>query len=461
MTRTNQITSFASVLALIALAACTPPALKPPASMSDEVRARAGVDPAWQTSPAPTAESLREASAQPLPSPLDESAAVAIALGASPEIGRLLTEAEALRAEALDSATPINPAINFTSAIPLGSMGVVPIFAMVMAQVDELWKQPIRSEAARDEYEAALLTLATEAIALSVDARTRWHEVVVREEETRLAAEDATHVAALLDHAQARFEAGEASLDDLASARTAVARAQQALTETSQGLADARLGLMGLLGRPAAAVDWTIGSADTLAEREIVGDLRDEAALIAQLPETRLDVRAALARARAAKSQLLLAMRSRLGKLELGAGWERTMENDEGAGFAAIVELPIFNDGSHRIAKAHAQWRAAEIAAESARQQAITQIRQALAKAHGAQTLHRIATDATLAQTAGSLSRVRARHETGEAATRDVVDAQHAYTLAAIEVSALERSRRQARIALIKSTGMLSVEVPQ
>ncbi len=457
----KHLTQLVALAAAVQVVGCGAPTLELPSSIAGEIRARTGVEPAWASAAAPTAQSLVDAAATPLPSPLGESDAVALALSASPEIARLLAETAALRAEALDDASPMNPTLELASAIPLGAMNAVPVLAMVATQIDELWKQPIRSEIARDAYEAALLSLASEAVLLSVEARARWHEIALREDEARLANEDATHLDRLLAMTRERFEAGEASQDDVTKAIRNSAQAHRARSTAQQMNTDTRLALMGLLGHAEAPVEWQLGLDDEASRHALGGELSDERVLVDQLSRSRLDVRAAVARAKAAKSRLTLATASRLRGVQVGAGWERDMEGADGVAFSAVIELPIFNTGSHRIAKAYAEWQAAEIAAETTRQQAITQVRQALAKASASQSQHQVAREGTLSPTASSLLRAKARHESGEGAAREVVEAQHEYSLAALELNMLERTRRQSRLELLKATGFLVAEIPQ
>ena len=448
--------------ACVVLASCAAPQLSPVHSVAGEIASRTGVNPAWggdASTAAPTSATIRADAATPLPTPLDEGHAVALALNASPEIARLLAESAALRAEALEDATPMNPVLNFTSGVPLTPGAIVPIFAMVMVQLDELWKQPIRSDIARDSYEAALLSLASEAVALATKARTLWHEIALLEAQADSAAVTRDLTEQLLAWQRERFAVGEADGEMVAKARMESAEAHHTDERTRQLLSESRLSLMGVLGRAEAPEDWRVGAEDPASARALHGEIASEAAALREMAQLRLDVRAANARMKAAQSRWILAQRSRVGKIEIGAGWERDMEDMSAAGVAALVELPIFNDGSHRIAKAAAEYEVAAIAAETTRQTALIELRTALAKARATQAMHGVGVDSTLAPASESVTRAQAALEAGEGARRDVASAERGFHQASMVVNDLERDRRRARLDLVRATGFLSAEV--
>ena len=448
--------------ACLALESCSAPQLSPVHSVAGEIASRTGVNPVWggdAATAAPTNATLRANAATPLPTPLDEGHAVALALNASPEIARLLAESAGLRAEALDDASPMNPVLNFTSGVPLTEGAIVPIFAMMMVQLDELWKQPIRSDVARDSYEAALLSLASEAVALSTKARALWHEIALLEAQAESAALTRDLTERLLAWQRERFAVGEADGEMVAKARMESAEARQTLERSRQLVTESRLSLMGLLGRADAPEDWCVGAEDPASARALHGEIASEAAALREMAQSRLDVRAANARMKAAQSSWILAQRSRVGKVEIGAGWEQDMENMSATGVAALVELPIFNDGSHRIARAAAEYEVAAIAAETTRQTALVELRTALAKARSAQALHGVGVDSTLAPASESVARAEAALESGEGARRDLASAQRAFHQASMVLNDLERDRRRARLDLVRATGFLSAEV--
>lgn len=459
----NSIRPIYVTLLACTLCSCAAPQLSEPHSIASQVASRTGVTARWGADGTlvPDANALEHNSAVALPNPLDEAAAVAIALDASPDLAEQFAQTQALRAEALETATPLNPVLNFASGVPLDSMGVVPVFAMLMAQVDELWKQPMRSDAARDSYEAALLSLGSAAVTIAAETRALWHETQQLDEELLVAQADSELSERLLQMARAHLSAGEGTADSVAQVEAQYVESHHRVERTSQARAQARLSLMRILGRSAAPLDWTCGAQDASAFTSVHGEIPDEASLLSRMVESRLDVRAAQARARSAAARVLLAENSRIGRLEIGSGWERTMENDSGVGFAANLEIPIFNNGSNRIARAVADYRAACIAAEKKRQDAIVEVRAAMAAALATQNTHAMSSAATLQSSMLTSARAQQAFAAGEQSERSLLDAQRALNQVRMEITKLERERRSARVALTKASGFLPAEEVQ
>ena len=439
---------------------CATNTFEQPASLGADLQSRTGVAPSWTQADAKVidAQTLHAAAAVALPNPLNELDAVAIALDASPAIAKMLSQTNALRAEAIDISTPSNPVLNFTSGVPLDSMSAVPIFAMLMFQIDELWTQPLRSETAQQTYQSALLSLGASAIALAVETRVAWHEVAMRSEERELAQNDLRITENLLTIARERFAVGESTGDAVAKSQAEMKDAHHRLSQARQMLSAAQLSLMALLGRAEASSDWSTGAPDSSSVFAIHAPIADEQKLLVAMVDSRLDVRAAQAQANAAKSKVELARRSRSNKLDVGAGFDRDMEGDQAVAFSANVELPIFNNGSARIDKAEAELQTANIEAERVRQTAIIELRRAMAQALASQEKRDVSAESLLAPSAETFKRAQISADIGEGSRRDAIDAQHALNLAKLEMNDLERQRRGARLALAKAAGFLPAE---
>ena len=456
-------TARCAVVALTALlvGGCATQTFEQPASLSADLKSRAGVAPDWTQPDAKAidAQALHAAAMTALPNPLNEVDAVAIALDASPSIAKMIAQTSAMRAEAIDISTPSNPVLNFNSGVPLDSMSAVPIFAMLMFQVDELWKQPLRSEVARDNYQAALLSLGASAVALAVETRVAWHEVAMRSEERNFAQNDLQITENLLAIARERLAVGESTGDAVAKSQAELTDAHHRLAQAREMLSVAQLSLMALLGRAEASTDWRTGAPDSSSAFAIHAPIANEQKLLAALADSRLDVRAAQAQANAAKSKVELARKSRSNKLDLGAGFDRDMEGEQSAMFSASVELPIFNNGSARIDKAEAELQTANIEAERVRQAAIIELRGAMVKALAMQEKRDISAENSLVPSAETFKRAQLSADAGEGSRRDAIDAQHALNHAKLELNDLERQRRTARLALAKAAGFLPAEV--
>lgn len=450
-----------TALPILFLSACAAPQMDLPTAIGSDIASRTGMNPAWSregANDAPDANSLLGAAGLAVPNPLNEVDAVAIALDASPAIAKMISQTNALRAEAIDIATPTNPMLYFNSGVPLDSMSAVPIFAMLMFQIDELWKQPLRSEAARANYQSALLSLGAGAVALAVETRVAWHEVAMRSEESDLAQSDLRITENLLAIARERFSVGESTGDAVAKSQAELTEAHNRFALASDMLSAAQLSMMALLGRAEASTDWCTGAPDSSSVFAIHAPIKDEQKLLIAMADQRLDVRAAQAQASAAKLKVELARRSRTNKLDVGAGFDQDMEGDQSVMFSANVELPIFNNGAARIEKAEAEFQTANIEAERVRQVAIIELRRAIAQALISQEKHDVSSESLLTPTTETFKRAQLAAEIGEGSRRDAIDAQHALNHAKLEMNDLERQRRGARLALAKAAGFLPAE---
>ena len=221
----------------------------------------------------------------------------------------------------------------------------------------------------------------------------------------------------------------------------------------------ARLALMAMMGRAEASLDWRTGETDAAALAAIHLPLGSEAQLLDALAANRLDVRAAEARLRAAESSLTVAHRTRLRQIQLGAGYDRDMERMEAVMFNANIELPIFNDGSARIARAAADVQAAALEAERVRQAAIVQLRTALSRARAADERRDMTMSAVVTPGVEAFERARAAVDAGEGSLAGALNVEHGLNHARLELADMERERRMMRIELAQASAFLPLEV--
>jgi cobalt-zinc-cadmium efflux system outer membrane protein len=460
MTRSRYALALAAAACTLAVAGCASEPMPLADSMSADIARGTGIVPAWADGGEPaTAQSLRAAAADPVPDPLDEREAVRLALERSPDLSRMIAKAESMRHEAIDMSAPMNPMLNFASGVPLDSMSAVPVLAMVMGQIDELWTRPVRSAVARETYAAMLLDTGAQAVSMAAKARSMWHEVQLRDEELVHAEHDERITAQLVSIVRAQVSEGEADLTALQKATAEYSDAHHRALMARESADAARLSLMAMMGRADASLAWRTGEPDAAALAAIHLPLGSEAQLLDALAANRLDVRAAQARLRAAESSLGVARLTRLRQIQIGAGYERDMERMEAVMFNANIELPIFNDGSARIARAAADVRAAALDAERVRQAAVVQLRTALARARAADERRDMTMSAVVAPGVEAFERARASVDAGEVSLADALDVEHGLNHARLSLADMERERRMMRIELAQASGFLPMEV--
>ncbi len=460
MTRSRPIRTLAVAACTLAIAGCASEPMPLADSLSPDISKGAGIVPAWAAGGEPaTAQALRAAAADPIPDPLDEREAVRLSLDRSPELARMVAKAESMRQEAIDMSAPMNPMLNFASGVPLESMGAVPVLAMVMGQIDELWTRPARSAVARDTYAAMLLDLGAQAVTMAAKARSMWHEVQLRAEELAHAEHDERITAKLVDIVREQVAVGEADLSMLQEATAEYSDAHHRASKAREARDAARLALMAMMGRAEASIARSTGEPDPSGLAAIHLPLGSEEQLLEALAANRLDVRAAEARLRAAESSLTVARRTRLRQMQLGAGYDRDMERMEAVMFSANIELPIFNDGSARIARAAADVQAAALEAERVRQAAIVQLRTALSRARAADERRDMTMSAVVAPGVEAFERARAAVEAGEGSLAGALDVEHGLNHARLALADMERERRMMRIELAQASAFLPLEV--
>jgi cobalt-zinc-cadmium efflux system outer membrane protein len=456
----TSIRALAAAACTLAAVGCAHEPMPLADSLSEGISRGTGVIPSWAAGSEPEdAQSLRHAAADPVPDPLDEREAVRLALERSPELARMIAKAEAMRHEAVDMSLPMNPMLNVGSGVPVGSMGTVPVLAMVMGQIDELWTRPARSAVARDTYAAMLLDLGAQAVSMAAKARAMWHEVQLRDEELLHAEHDERITARLVAIAREQVAVGEADLSMLQEATAEYSDAHHRTSKAREARDAARLALMAMMGRADAPLEWRTGSPDPAAQAAVHLPLGSEVQLLDALAANRLDVRAAEARLRAAEASLKLARLTRLRQIQLGAGYERDMERMEAIMFNANIELPVFNDGSARIGRAAAEMRAAALDAERVRQAAIVQLRTALSRARAADERRDITMSAVVTPGHEAFARAQAAVDAGEGTLARALDVEHSLNHARLELTDLERERRMMRIELAQASGFLPLEV--
>ena len=459
MIHSRHTCALAAAACILAVAGCASEPMPLADSLSPDISRGTGIVPSWAEGGEPaTAEALRAAAAEPVPDPLDEREAVRLALERSPDLARMIAKAESMRHEAIDMSAPMNPMLNFASGVPLDSLSAVPVLAMVMGQIDELWTRPARSAVARDTYAAMLLDLGAQAVSMAAKARAMWHEVQLRDEELAHAEHDERITEQLVAIVRDQVSVGEADLSMLQEATAEYSDAHHRASNAREARDAARLGLMAMMGRADASLAWRTGDPDAAALAAIHLPLGSEEQLLDALAANRLDVRAAQARLRAAESSLGVARRTRLRQIQLGAGYDRDMERMEAVMFSANVELPIFNDGSARIARAAAEVRAASLDAERIRQAAVVQLRTALSRARAADERRDMTMSGVVVPGVDSLERARAAVDAGEGSRASALNVEHGLNHARLELADMERERRMVRIELAQASGFLPLE---
>ncbi|HEY6130629.1 MAG TPA: TolC family protein, partial [Halioglobus sp.] len=159
------------------------------------------------------------------------------------------------------------------------------------------------------------------------------------------------------DLAQQFFEAGNISPLELALQQVAASEAELAVMQAQSEVAVARSTLNRLMGLTASESHWKIQ--DRLPAPVAVEDAAPE--LLQRADTNRLDLAAARQRVTLQADALGVTRNFRfLGDIEAGVETERQTDRSRITGPTLALELPIFNQGSGRVARAEAELQQAE-----------------------------------------------------------------------------------------------------
>ena len=255
-------------------------------------------------------------------------------------------------ADVYEAARPRNPSLS-VSVLSSDESGAADQVGFGISQhFTELLTLGARTRIAEGEYErvrqqigASILETAADAEAVVLQVASAAQMVAVREAIARAASASA-------GLAQRVFDAGNISRLELALEKADAAESSLALMEARSGLGVARAELNAVMGLGAADDTWRApATVPGLPEADAPVE-----ALLSLADEKRLDLAAARAELRLRADALGLTRRFRLlGEVDVELSTERETDRSRITGPALGVELPLFDQGAGRVARAQAQ----------------------------------------------------------------------------------------------------------
>ena len=317
---------------------------------SELTRERVGQSPRWQRSDE-DAETVRARVAELLASPLGPDAAVELALINNPALQAGFQELGVAESDLVRAGRLRNPTFSFTR---LAAGGIVEIERAILFDVLSLVTMPLAIEAEQARFAQTQLDVASRAVGVADEARRAWFDAVASQELARYYEQVKDAADASAELARRMLEAGNFSaLAQMreqafyADATAQLARARHQATADRERLARV-LGLHGaqlsfrlpdrLPDLPASAME----PAD--AERTAIGK--------------RLDVLAAKRSTEALARSLNLTRATGFINV-LHAGYTNKSEtgDERKDGYEIELEIPIFDFGTTRVARAEALYR--------------------------------------------------------------------------------------------------------
>ena len=307
----------------------------------------------WDTLSAPADE--RATIDQWLTQPMTLDAALRVAMLRSPRLQEEYARLGLARAEVLEAVQVDNPRLSLSRLSVDG--GGDKRTAGVSLPLLDLLLLPARTRLASADYERSRREVASSVLNVAADVQVGWYEYVAARQVAAMRAAVAEGAAASAELAQRFFDAGNISELQL---RQEQAIASQARIDALRAKADAgrrRLALNSLLGLSGAQAAWE--ASDNLPLPVPAED--DPERLLALASEGNLELLAARQEARVLADALRLTQRWRwLGGSEIGYEREEEADGKRLRGPHLALELPVFNQGQAKLARAQAQLAGAQ-----------------------------------------------------------------------------------------------------
>ncbi|MBA2304684.1 MAG: TolC family protein [Acidobacteria bacterium] len=297
----------------------------------------------WAQSPTADADAarLRE-------QPMTPVNAVQMALLRSPQLQQEYARLGLIRADVQEAIQVANPRLN---ARRLAGEGLVTTTLGVAMPLVDLLVLPTRVRLARADYERAKREIAAAILAVTAEVEAGWYEYVGAQQIADMRATVSKGMATAADLAQRFFDAGNITELQLKQEQAA---ASQARIDAARARADAqraRLHLNTLIGISGADADWPVSAQLPSPAAE------EDSAEVLQMLSTKTNLQLMAARQEVVVLEGALAATRRfrlLGGTEIGYEREREEDGARLKGPTIDLELPVFNQGQARVARAQA-----------------------------------------------------------------------------------------------------------
>jgi outer membrane protein, heavy metal efflux system len=344
--------SGCGALVFIASVLLAPAEDKPFSAVEKKVKERTGHSVSWEQNQAAREESLAQARAL-LRKPLTSSSAVQIALLNNRDLQSAFDEIGLSFADLREARMLANPEADLAVSVPAGTL-----FEWSIAQnFLNLLMIPMRARVAREHLAAAQLRVSDVVIKIVAEVKSAAFEFEAGEallERLRMA-RDAQ--GASLQLMQDIHAAGNAPDLKLVEEQAAYSQSRLALEMAEAAQREHREKLNRLLGLWGSDTDWKFAGAlpDVPAAAPSIHGLETLAVA------NRLDLAAARAELTGLVKALGLEKTFRfVGVLEFGVASSHDADSPASTGPSVRLELPVFNQGQPRIARAEAQLRLAQ-----------------------------------------------------------------------------------------------------
>lgn len=287
--------------------------------------------------------------------PMTADRAARMAMLRSPRLQQQYGELGLARADILEAIEIANPRIGLSRLDVENGPGAQTSYGLALPLVD-LLVLPSRVRLARLQFDQARFEIASAVLDVSLDVEAAWYSYVGAEQVAQMRAAVADALKTSADLSQRYFDAGnitELQLNRELAAATE-ARIDAARARVSARLA--RLDLNTLIGLRGAETEW---STDNVLPLPVARE--DDPAKLRQMADiNNLNLLAARqgVTIRSSAAGMTRAFRF-LGDTSIGYEHEDEVDSSQISGPTLDLELPIFNQGQARVARADAEVRLA------------------------------------------------------------------------------------------------------
>lgn len=310
----------------------------------------------------PAAEQVSTLAQQELAKPLTLQRAVQLALRNNPQVQTEFARLGLAAADVYDAGRLANPQFSAAVMTPDATGNVNQVSFGIGQRISDLLLLPARRRLASGELERAQADAAQAIVNLAADVEAAWYAVRGAEEIATLRAEQAQAATTAAALSQRLFEAGNVSARDLAQAQAEASGEQLTAGALASELKQARTQLIWLMGLGPEQANWHTEGDLALPEAAAP----DIAALETEALEKRLDLASRRRAVALLEDGLKEAHRWRyLGEVSVGLETERQTDRSRLTGPNLAIELPVFNHGDGRLARAESQLALAQSSVRS------------------------------------------------------------------------------------------------
>ena len=336
------------IAALLTGCATVQPGLDPP-QINRLLAARGAPELGWEKNSTGADEGLV---GQWLKEPMTAERAVRVAMLRSPRLQEEYARLGLARADIMEAVQIANPRFSIGRLDALGGPGNQLTLGLAMPLVD-LLVLPVRARLARSDFERAKLAIAASVLGVGFDVESAWYDYVGAQQVADMRGAVASGLDTSAELARRFYAAGNISELQLKREEAAASQARIDAARAMVAARMARLRLNTTIGLSGPDAEWQtsdrlplpVAAEDDPAVLEAMAN-QGNLALLAQSRE--VDI---LRDAAGITRKLRL-----LGDTQIGFDREREVDGSVIQGPTASIEIPIFNQGGARVARAQAHY---------------------------------------------------------------------------------------------------------